>query len=413
MTATTQFELKPDWARVYLTGDTYADFHYFWLRHNCPCLSGCRHEKTKERTIDAAIIPLDIQPLRAEPTTAEDGPAIAFYWAPIAVKDDAGQLVVPDEAEHRSEFSLSWLAENAYGVQRTDVHPLPPHNPADITIDYKELAAKYGDAGQLTLKGKQVYKAQLYDLLKKFGVVVVRGRGSDTEDIIYDFVDSDDAVIPTHFGRIEHLRTDNVENANNDQLGYTNAAVRLHTDQCYAETVPGFQFLHCIRPADVGGDNYFVHAESAANYLKTEVSSRAYDLLTSVPVRFDRKQSKFQALHVSPILRLSDNVDPATGERRLEQVRYSYFTQAAQNNVPFAQLREWYEVLRVWDELLYRDDFQLKATLESGDFVIYDNLKVLHARNGFQGPRHMAGVYLNAPDLWAHLEQAKQQSLAA
>ncbi|ORX67482.1 Clavaminate synthase-like protein [Linderina pennispora] len=321
MTATTQFELKPDWARVYLNQATHTQTS---TTSGCGTtahvLSGCRHEKTKERTIDAAIIPLDIQPLRAEPTTTEEGPAIAFYWAPIAVKDDAGQLVVPDETEH------SW----------------PP---------------KYGDAGQLTLKGKQVYKAQLYDLLKKFGVVVVRGRGSDTEDIIYDFVDSDDAVIPTHFGRIEHLRTDNVENANNDQLGYTNAAVRLHTDQCYAETVPGFQFLHCIRPADVGGDNYFVHAESAANYLKTEVSSRAYDLLTSVPVRFDRKQSKFQALHC-----------------RLEQVRYSYFTQAAQNNVPFAQLREWYE-------LLYRDDFQLKATLESGDF-----------------------------HLWAHLEQAKQQS---
>ncbi|KAI7826748.1 hypothetical protein BX661DRAFT_183400, partial [Kickxella alabastrina] len=133
-------------------------------------------------------------------------------------------------------------------------------------------------------------QAAVFDNLKKYGVAVIRNRGSDTEDIIYDFIDSTADVISTHFGRIEHLRTGNVENANNDQLGYTNSAIRLHTDLCYAESAPGFQFLHCIRPADQGGDNYFVHVESAANYLKTEVSLRAYELLTTVPVKFDRKQ---------------------------------------------------------------------------------------------------------------------------
>ncbi|KAJ1934371.1 hypothetical protein GGF37_006386, partial [Kickxella alabastrina] len=47
----------------------------------------------------------------------------------------------------------------------------------------------------------------------------------------------------------------------------------------------------------------------------------------------------------------------------------------------------------------------------AGDIVIYDNFKILHARNGFTGPRHMAGVYFEASDLWHHLGQAKEQSL--
>ncbi|KAI8326095.1 Clavaminate synthase-like protein [Martensiomyces pterosporus] len=420
-----QLELKPDWARVAFPdakdgGTRYADYHYFWLRHNCPCLNGCRHPTTKERTIDAAAVPLEIRPLRASTTTTGDGQdAITFVWAPIATKDDSGNLAVLDESEHISTFPVQWLRDNAYGANRTETHPLPPHDAALVTIDYKEFAAKHADSAsstdantKLTLEGSVLYKAALYDSLSKYGVAVIRNRGSSTEDIIYDFIDASAEVIPTHFGRIEHLRTDNVENANNDQLGYTNAAVRLHTDQCYLDNVPGFQFLHCIRPADVGGDNYFVHAESAANYLKTEVSRRAYDLLTSVPVRFDRKQSKFQALHVSPILRLSDEIDEQTGERKLAQVRYSYFTQAAQNNVPFSELREWYGAQQVWDKLLYRDDFQIKANLESGDVVIYDNMRVLHARNGFTGPRHMAGVYLDTSDLWSHLGQAKEQAAA-
>ncbi|KAI9501007.1 hypothetical protein GGI25_003071 [Coemansia spiralis] len=410
-----QIELQPDWARINFAegnisnGIKFADFHYFWLRHNCPCLNGCRHPTTKERLIDAAIIPLEIRPLRAVvTTTAEDSdvPAVAFFWNPISTKDDTGKLVASNEKEHVSLFPLQWLRDNSYSFDRSNTHELPPHDASLVTIDYKNYAPVPGASDEISI----LYKAALFDRLSKYGVAVIRNRGKNTEEIIYDFIDPSADVISTHFGRIEHLRTGNTENDNNDQLGYTNAAVRLHTDQCYSDNVPGFQFLHCIRPADVGGGNYFVHAESAANYLKTEINSRAYELLTTVPVTFDRKQSKFQAQLTSPILRLSDQVDQQTNERKLEQVRYSYFTQAAQNNVPFSQLREWYEAQQVWDKLLYREDFQIQAELQEGDVVIYDNYKVLHARNGFSGPRHMAGVYLASSDLWKHLGEAKERA---
>ncbi|KAJ2664033.1 hypothetical protein IWW48_001045 [Coemansia sp. RSA 1200] len=410
-----QVELKPDWARVRFNSvepsaeTTFADFHYFWLRHNCLCLNGCRHTATKERLIDAAVVPLEIRPLRASvETSSTDGtPAVSLVWAPIPTKDDTGKLVISDEKEHVSLFPVEWLRENAYSFEREYSHELPPHDTALVTIDYSKYAQKNGSLSEID---SVRYKTALFEKLQKYGVAVIRNRGDSTEDIIYDFIDPSADVIPTHFGRIEHLRTGNTENTNNDQLGYTNSAVRLHTDLCYAEDVPGFQFLHCIRPADVGGENYFVHAESAANYLKTEVNSRAYELLTTVPVKFDRKQANFQAQLVSPILRLSDEIDPETSERKLAQVRYSYFTQGAQTTVPFSQLREWYEAQQVWDKLLYRDDFQLKAELQAGDVVIYDNFKVLHARNGFSGPRHMAGVYLNSADLWEHLGAAKAKA---
>ncbi|KAJ2844713.1 hypothetical protein GGI22_006790, partial [Coemansia erecta] len=344
-----QVILKPDWARITFpstepNGESeYADFHYFWLRHNCPCLYGCRHTVTKERLIDAAVIPLEIRPLRAsvESNPEDNAPAVVFVWEPILTKDDTGKLVSSaGEKEHVSIFPVQWLRENAYSLSRRRVHELPPHDAALVTIDYNDYAP---EDGSLSDSNSIKYKAMLFEKLSKYGVAVIRNRGDNTEDIVYDFIDSSADVIPTHFGRIEHLRTGNTENANNDQLGYTNSAVRLHTDLCYSESVPGFQFLHCIRPADIGGDNYFVHAESAANYLKTEINSRAYELLTTVPVKFDRKQSKFQAHYTTPILRLSDKVDPKTNERRLEQVRYSYFTQGAQTTVPFSQLREWYE----------------------------------------------------------------------
>lgn len=38
-----------------------------------------------------------------------------------------------------------------------------------------------------------------------------------------------DRIVETHFGLIEDLRTDNTTNKNNDQLGYTDAPVDVHT----------------------------------------------------------------------------------------------------------------------------------------------------------------------------------------
>jgi alpha-ketoglutarate-dependent taurine dioxygenase len=73
-------------------------------------------------------------------------------------------------------------------------------------------------------------------------------------------------VIPTHFGRIEDLRTDNTTNKNTDQLGYTNSGVDLHTDQPFIDHPPGLQALQCITTADKGGDNFMVDARAAGKF---------------------------------------------------------------------------------------------------------------------------------------------------
>jgi hypothetical protein len=54
-----------------------------------------------------------------------------------------------------------------------------------------------------------------------------------------DFLPCGASVVETHFGRIEDLRTDNTTNKNNDQLGYTDAAINLHTDQPFIADPPG------------------------------------------------------------------------------------------------------------------------------------------------------------------------------
>jgi hypothetical protein len=136
-------------------------------------------------------------------------------------------------------------------------------------------------------------------------------------------------VVPTHFGRIEDLRTDNTTNKNTDQLGYTNAAVDLHTDQPFIASPPRFQcvdpscpahtrMLQCIRPATVGGESTVCDVRAVAAELAAR-DGPAFELLSTVPVRFHRVQKSFESLHMAPILQLD-----AAGQ--FAMVRSSYFT---------------------------------------------------------------------------------------
>lgn len=90
------------------------------------------------------------------------------------------------------------------------------------------------------------------------------------------------------------------------QLGYTTAAVHLHTDMPFMDVVPGFQVLHCIRTADTGGENYVADAVAAANYLR-RTDRHSFDILSNVPVHLSRHQAKFVAETRYPMLQLNDD----------------------------------------------------------------------------------------------------------
>ncbi|RUP47059.1 hypothetical protein BC936DRAFT_146184, partial [Jimgerdemannia flammicorona] len=358
---------------------THADFHYFWLRHNCPCLSGCRHPLSKERVIDSIDFSMHIQPLEA------------------SVVDDELHIVWDDAEHHVTVYPLEWLRENAYALARSEVVP-PGSDNTKVVLEYAEFLEKWGDGkGGLSEEGLRRYRLDCGLRLKVYGLVVIKGRGQDTEGIIREFITEKHEVISTHFGRIEDLRTDNTTNKNTDQLGYTNATVDLHTDQPYIENPPGFQFLQCVRQADVGGDSYLCDAFQAARYIRSEISSRVYDLLTTVPVRFDRRQAAFQSLVVRPL------IEPvAAGSSDLKQVRFSYFTHAPHDE-PFERMQEWYEAYNTFAGLVRDPKFQYRFRLQPGDLVLYDNFRMLHARTAFKGSRHMRGVYFDTSDVWETL----------
>lgn len=348
-------KLHDRWLRVHFsdTEGDHADFHYMWLRHNC---DHDRHPTTRERTLCSSQITEDIRPKSAK--IEGQPPALNIIWT-------------NDSSNRVSTYPLAWLKENAYAPGRVAIAP-PSGDTEPLEFDARQIAP-------------EKLPRRVIDLVDQFGLAVVRNYGPDTEKLIDSIAGAGLSIRGTHFGRIEDLRTDNTTNQNTDQLGYTNYPVNLHTDQPFIEDPPRYQLLQSMRVADEGGENYVVDALQAAKYLES-VDRQAFELLTSVPVRFHRKQKAFESLHVGPILNFN-NPDGFI-------IRYSYFTMAP-HLVPFDLMQDWYRAYNRFADLVNDPKHQYHVALKEGDFLMYKNWRMLHARNGFRGARWVRGIYFD------------------
>ncbi len=346
-------ELHPGWIRVPLPSG-YADFHLKWLRHQC---DQDRHPLTRERLVDSS--------------------QLADEWVVTEARIEDDALVVRWASDGRqSRYPLHFLEEYAYAKNRVAAPP-PPSDLLAITLFRQDDLA--------------TTVAESLARLAQHGAVVVRRTESqtvppedETEALIDAFLAHGLRVIGTHFGRIEDLRTDNTTNANTDQLGYTDAAIGPHTDQPFLDAPPRLQLLQAIRAADSGGENHITDARAAASYLR-DLDSHSYEVLTTTPVDFHRRQAAFERRVVSPIL--SKAGDPFL-------VRYSYFTMAPLR-LPFAKMEDFYRAYDRFARIVRDPKHQYRFTLRAGDFVLYDNHRMLHARTAFVGRRWVRGIYFD------------------
>lgn len=345
--------LHDAWLRVPFSDGAHADFHHRWLRHNCPC---DRHPTTGERTLCSSELPDELRPERA---------ALA-----------AGSLVITWPDGHVSKFALEWLRAHAYALGRAaPAAPVGEAPPLELDARGRDLAALAAEAlARVRTRGAAVVRAD---------------PGGVPEDSTEPLVAAIEArglrLIPTHFGRIEDLRLDNTTNQNTDQLGYTDAPVHLHTDQPFLDDPPRYQLLHCLRPAEEGGESVIADARAAYRVLAAE-DARAAELLASVPVTFHRKQARFERRVVSPLVVRAGDDD--------FMVRCSYFT-LAPHALPFAAMGEFYRAHDRWIRYLRDPRHHVRVRLRAGDWLIYDNHRTLHARTGFRGARWLRGVYFD------------------
>ncbi|MEO8704784.1 MAG: TauD/TfdA family dioxygenase [Kofleriaceae bacterium] len=344
-----RIEVHGEFVRVVEPSGT-ADFHLRWLRHNCDL---DRHSTTGERTVDSAELPDELAVGEAEVA----GDALVIRWL---------------HDRRTSHYALAWLREHAYAIDR-ELVPLPPSDPARL-----EITA--GDRTFVDLAREALAR------VATAGAAVIRRPSElaehETEAWIEAFEATGLAVIGTHFGRIEDLRTDNTTNANTDQLGYTDAAIELHTDQPFLARPPRYQLLQSIRAAGTGGDSLIADALAAYRYLASTDAATA-ELVRTTPIRFHRKQRAFEAEVVAPLVTIAGDAF---------QIRSSYFTMAP-HRVAFDRMASWYRAYDGFTRLVRNHRYQLR--LAPGDVLLYDNHRALHGRTAFHGDRWVRGVYFD------------------
>lgn len=350
---------------------------WFWLRDHCQC-SQCLHPRALQRMVDTFSIPADVRPSDAR--LVENGTWVEVDWG---------------KAAHKSRYPSSFLAA---ADARHDAFEPRGASPelwdrklieADLpSVQFEELQQE-GSDGLLHWLEK----------VERYGLCFVRGT-PPTEEASKALAERVGYIRVTIFGGFWG-RTDEREYAD---TGYTTLAITPHTDGTYVLDAPGLMLFHCVEFEGSGGESVFVDGFRVAEVLE-QTNREAFEVLTTVAVPGQYLGDGVHLRARRPVFRLDD-------AGRLAQVSYNNHDRAP-FRLPDEEMAAFYEALRAFNRLIEDPDNQLKRRLVPGELLLFDNWRVLHGREAFEGKRQLIGCYLNREDFESRLRLLRAELAAA
>ncbi|WP_024950479.1 TauD/TfdA family dioxygenase [Cobetia crustatorum] len=355
-------------------------YHSVWLRENAADDSTI-NPATRERILDLSLIP-------AWPEIAE------------ASIDDKGALsVLFTPEDRRLRFHPGFLRANDYDNQQLLPSELPPvslWNGEQLqqppTIDAATLAgAEHGSKEEA-----DILNPTLHELLGK-GLVRLRNLPAE-EGAIEKVAERIGSIRSTNFGHLFNVRA--IQNP--DSNAYTSIALPPHVDLPTREYQPGLQCLYCIENSVKGGMAVMMDGFAIATAMKEE-HPEAYATLTTIHWRYANTSRNTDHVWYSPMIVLGQ-----AGE--LLEVRIADFLRGPMT-APFDQTETAYEALMTLQRMLREPRFAMRFTYTPGDMVIFDNRRLLHARDAFEGEsgsRWLQGCYLERDEVRSRYRMLKR-----
>jgi trimethyllysine dioxygenase len=357
-----------------------------WLRDHCPCPK-CLHPETKQRLSEAVALDDSLAARRI--SIAANAPELEIEWAG------------PDA--HVSSFDASWLRD----ATRLAAAPAPERFLWDAArlaglpggmvphVGHDALMAP-GDAGERVLQ-------DWLEQIERFGFAFVEGVPA-TPEATQAVARRAAYIRETIFGGYY----DFTANMAHKDTAYTAMAIGPHTDGTYSFDAPGYQMFHCLGLDCTGGDSVLVDGFEIAAIMAAETPD-LYRVLTEVEVTGQYIDHE-KGIHLKakrPVFRLDS-------AGRLVQVSFNHLDRAPLF-LPEFELRAFYRAYGVFARLANDRKQQYRRRLEPGALVLFDNWRLLHARDAYQGYRRLAGAYLNKEDVESRLRvlRMKAKDLAA
>ncbi|WP_329490060.1 TauD/TfdA family dioxygenase [Kitasatospora sp. NBC_01246] len=343
----------------------------YWLRDNCPCAE-CRDGRSGQKLFQITDLPADL----ALAAHAEVGGNLEVLWSD----------------GHRSRYPLEWLARDADGDGRTEAE-----KQLWVAADFRRGIP---EAAWEAYLADPAERAAVLGAVRRSGFAVLRGVPA-VERQVLAVARSFGHVRVTNYGELFDVRVEPDPN----NLAFTSAAIAPHSDNPYRDPVPTLQLLHCLENSATGGDSGLVDGFKAAALLREE-SPADFVVLTRTPVPFVFRDRGTELRADRPLIEVD-----ARG--RIREVRF--------NNRSISTLRgsaeeldAFYAAYRRFAAITLRPELRLDFRLDRGDCLIFDNVRLLHARTAFEqdGSRHLQGCYADLDSLHSTLAVLHRRTAA-
>ena len=329
--------------------------HSMWLRDQCGCAE-CRHEQTGQRTLSVLDISPDVEPAEVSFT--------------------ADKLTVVWNDGHQSRYSSSWLHAQTQGSRTARRHRATLWN-----RDFRRAVPRVEYDGVVS---SDVERFDLLKALLDHGLAFVDAVPVTPEatESLAEFVGF---IRETPHGRVYDIRS----LPDVDNIAYTSVALSLHTDASYHYEPPGVVLFHCLEADAIGGETVLVDGFEVAEVLRTE-DPEAFSLLTRVPWQYSVSEPGVDLRSESPVIGLTARGD-------YDRIVFNEYN-ASPCHLDVEQMASAYRSWRLFAEICSRPELQLRFKMRTGEALMFDNRRVLHARTAFEpgtGGRWLRSCYLD------------------
>lgn len=323
-------------------------FHYVWLRDCCYC-DECGDCHSSLRRYVPGLETLGVRPS-------------SVSW------DSSGLTVEWNGNHHRSTYPAAWLNTHRYD-DRARAARRQPVTLWDASSDIDGMSFAFD-----SVNADPRERLALHRQLIASGVAIIRD-GPRQPDGVLSFAGLFGEVAQSAYGAVFDLTPGNAVGT----AGTTLRGVPPHSDEAFVYSPPGIEILACIRPAEDGGDSILVDGFGIATKLR-QAYPGSFEMLANWNHHFVRlHDGKLDQRASAPVIALDDD-----GE--ISGIRL-HTRASAPLDLPESVMEDYLTAYHRLCALMMSAENQVRLQLDSGDAIVFDNHRALHARGEFSDRR--------------------------
>ncbi|XP_071837995.1 trimethyllysine dioxygenase, mitochondrial-like [Apostichopus japonicus] len=366
----TTVEVKDDHLLMREEGGGSVRIPFYWLRDNCRC-SSCFHHDTNQILHNIVDLNLDIKPTDVQSDHCE----VTITW------DDC----------HKTVFSNSWLreyfpgaADNAMTGEQDIYRTLWQGN--YFNMPSFELVDLQND--RPTLK-------KFLQTLHEYGVALIGGVDTSSEAHANVAKLVAGGIQSTFYHPEVCVASPGLDIAD---TAYTNLAIPLHTDTSYFSPPCRGMTLQITERSGNGGRTVISDGFYALERLRFS-QPEYFQLLCDTSITAHYLDDERDMRNCEPVVKMNSNT------KQVERLRFNPFDRATITNLPYEDMLEFYKAYQALAKEIYDDEKAFKILLKPDQMVVYDNWRILHARESFTGHRVLKCTYLRHDDWMSQMRK--------